>query len=552
MIELRPYQFDAIARVREAMKAGKSRVLFALPTGGGKTIVAIAVIQSAIAKGKRVLFVAHRRELIAQTVRKLIEDGLSKSDIGVVMADGKITLKLGGPLVNMRNPGALVQVASIDTLRSRAKPDADLVFIDECHRALSKSYVDLADNYPNAYHLGLTATPYRGDGKGLEQQYDAIVQVASMQQLIDLGFLVEPRVFTVPALDMPDLDGVRSSKGDYDLAELEAALDKKRLVGSIVEHWLRRAEGRRTVVFAVGVAHSKHICEEFVAAGVRAAHLDAQTPRDERDSILARLDSGELQVVCNCGVLCEGWDQPSVKCCVLARPTKSLGLMLQQAGRILRPWQNTTALILDHAGNVINHGLPQQDRELTLEGKPKKSKDAVELQAKTCPNCFAILPRNARECPSCEFSFASEESAEQEEVKQEVGDLVEIRSASSEEQLAEWNRLCEAADKKGYKPGWCHFKFLEKFGHKAPKHFARPKRKVVTLAERVELFDELKAEGRRKGFKPGFAYARFKSETGAEPPSDREIVEYRKTVRVEVVESRTGTDDFVERVEWEI
>jgi superfamily II DNA or RNA helicase len=193
-----------------------------------------------------------------------------------------------------------------------SKPRADLVFIDECHRSLARSYVELLGHYPRAVIIGLTATPYRADGKGLGDMYDALVLVSSPRELIDHGYLVEPRVFTVPESAMPDLDGVRVRGGDYDEKALERAVDRSVLVGNIVEHWLKHAGGIRTVAFAVSVAHSRHIVERFREAGVAAEHLDGATPTTERDAILARLEEGTTTVVSNVGCLCEGYDQPAV------------------------------------------------------------------------------------------------------------------------------------------------------------------------------------------------------------------------------------------------
>ena len=366
MIALRPYQLDAVERVRRALRGGTRRVLIALPTGGGKTVIAAHVIERGVSMAKRVLFIAHRRELIHQCYRKLLEAGIPERDVGVLMAGD-----------SRRRPGASVQVASIDTLRHRAKPLADLVIVDEAHRALAKSYRDVAAAYPDAVHLGLSATPYRADGQGLGDAYDDLVIVSTPAQLIAEGFLVEPRVFTVRPSELPDLSGVRTRRGDYDERALALAVDRQPLVGNIVEHWLRLADGRRTVAFAVSVEHSRHIAERFREAGVAAEHLDGTTTPLERDAILRRLERGETRVVSNCGVLCEGWDQPSVKCCILARPTKSVGLYLQQAGRILRPWRDpngdaVSAVVLDHAGCAATHGLPQDERELSLESAVKR------------------------------------------------------------------------------------------------------------------------------------------------------------------------------------
>ncbi len=403
-IRLRPYQLSAVARIEATIAAGVRRLVLVLPTGGGKTTIAGSLILRAVQRGQRVLFLAHRRELIVQAYQRLLDMGLSVEEVGIVMASDR-----------RRRPGAAVQVASIDTLRRRARPLADVVFVDECHRALAASYREVATDYPDAIHLGLTATPYRADGKGLGDAYDELITVATPRQLIDEGYLVEPRVFTVPPSQRPNLTGIRVARGDYAARDLDDAMNRQALVGNIVEHWQRHAGGVRTVVFAVSVAHSRHITERFREAGVVAEHLDGATPTPERDAILARLDRGETLVVSNCSVLCEGWDQPSVKCAVLARPTKSTGLYLQQAGRILRPWNDTAAVILDHAGCALEHGLPQDEREFSLEGAKRRRgpRDATAL-VRECPSCFLVSSLATRVCPACgELLVASREPPEE-------------------------------------------------------------------------------------------------------------------------------------------
>lgn len=466
MIALRAYQLDAIERVRLAVRGGARRVLIALPTGGGKTVIAAHVIERAVASSKRVLFIAHRRELIHQCYRKLVEAGIPESSVGVLMSGD-----------SRRRPGAGVQVASIDTLRHRAKPLADLVIVDEAHRALAKSYRDVADAYPDAVHLGLSATPYRADGRGLGDAYDDLVVVATPAQLIADGFLVEPRVFTVSPADMPDLSGVRTRRGDYDERALAAAVDRQPLVGNIVEHWQRLADGRRTVAFAVSVEHSRHIAERFRDAGVSAEHLDGTTTPLERDAILRRLDRGETRVVSNCGVLCEGWDQPSVKCCILARPTKSVGLYLQQAGRILRPWRDengdaVSAVVLDHAGCAATHGLPQDDRELSLESVTKRRegrRTPPPPRTKVCDGCNAALPPATRVCDGCGFAFAAIEAVPDEN----EATLVEVPRATVDEKRATWDALCAKASRLALRHAWAVNRYREKFGTAPPRAFPK-------------------------------------------------------------------------------
>jgi DNA repair protein RadD len=390
-VHLRPYQQDAIREIRGRVAAGRRRILVVAATGSGKTVIFARLVADAAREGRAALVIAHRRELIHQTYRKLLDAGLRARDVGILMANDR-----------HRRPTAPVQVASIDTLRHRAKPPADLVILDEAHRELTRSMAAVRASYPNALHLGFTATPYRADNRGLGEFYDDLLVVASIGDLIAQGYLVEPRVFTVPTESLPDLRGVRIRGGDYNPVDLHQAVDQARLVGEIVSHWRKHAAGVRTVAFAASVKHSEHIAERFRAAGIVAEHLDGTTPAAERDAILRRLERGETCVVSNCGVLSEGWDQPSVKCAILARPTKSTGLYLQQAGRILRPWQGTRAVILDHAGCAREHGLPQDDRELSLEARPKRKRgEAVFSSTRVCGSCHAVLHVRKRACPEC-------------------------------------------------------------------------------------------------------------------------------------------------------
>lgn len=272
---------------------------------------------------------------------------------------------------------------------------ANGVVVHNCHHAEANTYKRLAEQYPEAYHIGFTATPYRADGKGLGRSYDDMVVAATMQELIDHGYLVEPAAWSGSA---PDLSGVRTLAGDYEHGALDAASNTVRLVGDIVETWQRLGGGQRTVVFAVSVRHSKAIVSRFLEAGIAAEHIDGTTPN--RDEILARVDAGVTRVVSNCDVLTEGWDQPSVKTVILARPTKSLGVYMQQVGRILRPWNGVGAVILDHAGNVGRHGMPQDDREFTLADgvlTPEGRKSTHRM----CAKCKLMYKRALQSCPGC-------------------------------------------------------------------------------------------------------------------------------------------------------
>ena len=322
-----PYQIDVIRRVEEAIAAGKRRIMAVAPTGSGKTVVAARIVLDAVLRGQRVLFLVNRRELIRQASQKLHSAGV---DCGVVAAGFEA------------RPGERVQVAMMPTLHARAirsrlmeLPPADFVIVDEAHHATAATWRRVIDSYSGATLLGITATPCRKSGTGLGDIFEVLIEADQIKQLIKEKHLVGTTVFG-PA-DGPDLRGVRSRGGDFIESELAARVDTPRLVGDVVTHWHRHAQGRRTIVFAITVAHSVHLRDEFCASGVVAEHLDGTTPADERDAILKRLADGSTDVVCNVLVLGEGLDVPDIGVMVLARPTRSFGLARQMIGRGLRP-----------------------------------------------------------------------------------------------------------------------------------------------------------------------------------------------------------------------
>ncbi|MHB1953450.1 MAG: DEAD/DEAH box helicase, partial [Sulfobacillus sp.] len=323
-----------VDRARELIRGGARRLILQSATGSGKTLCAAHIIHSASGRGNRTLFVAHRKELIEQASAKLTAYDVNH---GVIMANHW-----------RRRPQLPVQVASIQTLIRREPPHTDLLIIDEGHRVMGASYRTLIDHYPDAVVLGLTATPTRIDGKGLGEVFEHIVSGPSISELIQQGYHVPVRHF---APFIPALAAVRTVAGDYDEHQLEDLMDRPQIVGDIVDHWKTLAADRQTIVFATGIEHSKHLAAAFVAAGVSAVHIDGTTKAAERDDALVGLSTYRYQVVCNVGIGVEGLDIPVISCVVLARPTKSLTLYLQAAGRGSRPAPDKTDLIiLDHAG----------------------------------------------------------------------------------------------------------------------------------------------------------------------------------------------------------
>jgi superfamily II DNA or RNA helicase len=371
MIELRNYQHDGISRLFASMRSGNKRVILQASTGAGKTRLAARIIEMAVAKNKQVLFCVHRKELVNQTSQTLDAFDI---DHGVIMAS------------NPRKNNHPVQVASIQTLTRRDKPDADLVIIDEAHLSCSASYKAIVEHYDNAAFIGLTATPTRLDGKGLGEIYSDIVQVVPMAQLISEGHLVKPRVF---APFTPDMKGVKKSKGDYDASETAKLMDRKEITADIVKHWSTSAPDRKTIVFASSVEHSKNIVSEFIESGISAKHLDANSPANIRDETLQAWRDGQFTVLSNMGLFIEGLDVPAAACCILARPTKSLTIYLQAVGRIMRPHESKNdCVILDCAGLTYEHGFVDDAREWTLNGKMKKPKEDAPA-VHVCEECFA-------------------------------------------------------------------------------------------------------------------------------------------------------------------
>jgi DNA repair protein RadD len=445
-VTLRPYQLAALDQIRALMRQGKRKVMLQLPTGAGKTLTGAAMLTAALGKNSKSLFVAHRKELIDQTVRTFARIGVTS--VGVIRA--------GDKRADRSQP---IQIASIQTLVRRTFPEAQIVFIDEAHRSAAATYLKLFEQYPDAFFVGLSATPCRGDGKPLGTLFDAMVHGATYSALIAEGFIVEPMVYSTPI--MPDLSGVHTKGGDYDQKELEDAVNRSALIGNIVSEWTKRAQGRRTVAFAVSVAHSRAIVAEFQAAEVKAEHLDGETPEPEREAILARLESGATTVVSNCAVLCEGWDMPACKCLILARPTKSLVLFMQSAGRILRPFGGEVPIILDHGGNVDRHGMPHEDRDWSLESKPAR-KPGVAPQ-KACPECFAYIAIALMVCPHCGHEFEAAPVEPPEELQHVELALRTLTGPDAE--LSFFGQLSRKAREKGYAPGWINYRFEEKFGH---------------------------------------------------------------------------------------
>jgi DNA repair protein RadD len=463
---LRPYQTDVITEIEQALEAGQRKIIMVAPTGSGKTVIAAEIAKRAVAQHHYVLFLAHRREIITQTRDKLIAAGLSP---GIVQAGLEKELR----------PQANVQVCSIQTLWARAMrsksmplPPGTVLVIDECHHARARTYQGIINAYPDAVLYGLTATPCRGDGRGLGSIFTSIIECPQVAELIVGGYLVKSRVYAPVPEDVAK--GVKTQSGDYIISQLAGRMNTDELVGDIVTHWHKHGENRPTVVFGVDVAHSVHIKNEFINAGVRAEHLDGETPQGDRDAILARLRSGETQVVCNCMVLTEGFDCPDIGCIVLARPTKQMGLFRQMIGRGLRPAEGKAdVVILDHSGAVFRHGLPEDHVNWTLDTDKRaenpthaKRKAGDEPKLRDCPQCSVLMTRPP--CGNCGWAPAPRAGHDRDFLDGELGLIVGGRTNGQTYDgaaRARWHgMLTYIAGERGYQRGWVAHKYREKFG----------------------------------------------------------------------------------------
>lgn len=379
--ELFPFQMDLYQRVRQRLVEGKRVIVVQGATGCGKNTWAAYVVKQAVDRGRRVLFMVHRRKLVDQISERLLQFQVQH---GIIMRG------------EQRDFSCLVQVASRDTLLSRCvnnewigMPPGDLILVDEAHHAarLDSEYRRIIARYPDAFVLLLSATPVGPDGKGLGPWAQAIECAAPTSQLVKEGYLMPVRVYA------PD----RKRKGKR---------FQRGIAGDLVESWKTYAEDRPTVLFCSRVQHSLDAVAAFEAAGIAAAHLDANTDDDDRESILEAVAHGRIKVVSNVGIIGEGVDLPELACCQLFSEFGSRTRFLQACGRVMRRAPGKThGILIDHAGAVFQHGFPDEDTEWTLEGnvdldfaeKHKRGETEKAFYCKRCEIAFHGQPT----CPQC-------------------------------------------------------------------------------------------------------------------------------------------------------
>lgn len=432
MLELRPYQVDALNAVRRSYATGHRRPCLVAPCGAGKTVIVAEMARSATAKGNRVLCIVHRQELVDQMAGTF------------AAAD-----------VNMD----LCSVGMVQTVTRRiGKIDAPtLIITDENHHAKANSYKRIYDAYPDARCVGVTATPVRLDGSGLAGVNDDLVVSVTAKWLIANGYLA-PYDYYAPPIDA-DFSGARIARGEYDSRESEGKLLRKAIYGDVIAHYNALASGRQAICYCVTVAHSRAMAEAFNSAGIPAAHIDGDTPKEVRKEIISDFRRGDVRVLCNMDLISEGFDVPDCECAILLRPTMSLTLHIQQSMRCMRHKDGKRAIILDHVGNYTRHGMPDDDREWTLEGrKRKRGQGEGAVLTRQCPQCYCIHRLQDSQCPACGYVYPPPERT-LEEIKE--ARLEQVRGVvinyAAPGDCRSYEELRVYAKQHGYKPGWAWY-----------------------------------------------------------------------------------------------
>ena len=431
-IQLRPYQSELLDGVHASWASGHKSPCVVLPCGGGKSCIVAEMARRTTCRGKRVLFLVHRRELCEQIVRTFTAWGvdMNRCTVGMVQT---LTRRID----DMEAP--------------------TLIITDENHHAPAASYKRIYEAFPDAYRVGVTATPTRLGGGGLGDVNDDLVIGVNAKWLIANGFL-SPYDYFAPTV--VDLTGIRTNHGEYSASQLEERMMKGTIHGDAVRHYIKLAMGKKAVCYCVSVRHSRAVAEAFRSAGIPAEHIDGDTPDAERAEIVERFRSGDVRILCNVDLVSEGFDVPDCECAILLRPTKSLTIYIQQSMRCMRYLQGKRAVIIDHVGNYARFGLPDADREWTLEGKAKKHAKSEQntVDIITCPMCFrAFEPREKKDgcCPWCgEIILGKERIVEEkpETILEKVdGFVLRYDSPADCKSFAE---LAALGKRRGYKPGW--------------------------------------------------------------------------------------------------
>lgn len=435
MFKLHDYQEKLVNKTRQSYADGFKTPCVVAPCGAGKSVIIAEIARMTTTKGKRVLFLVHRRELIDQIRETFINNNVD---------------------VDLVNFGMVQTI--VRRLDKTIKPD--LIIVDENHHSLAASYKKIYDYFEDVLRLGFTATPIRLNGSGLGDVNDILIEEVNAEWLIENGFL-SPYKYYAPKLIDTELLKISSLK-EFSSGSIDKAMESKTIYGDVVKHYKKLADGEQAIVYCHNVEASNFAKDEFINHGINAEHIDAKTGKIERDEIITKFRNKEIQVLCNVDLIGEGFDVPDCSTVIMLRPTQSLSLFIQQSMRGMRYKPGKTSIIIDHVGNAHRHGLPDTERQWSLNSG-KKSTGETEIKIKSCMNCFAVYPSLQTKCPECGHKpevkevkgYEVDKDAELQEItKNDIDIKLDFREPSDCKSMSE---LYELAKNRGYKRGWAYY-----------------------------------------------------------------------------------------------
>ena len=421
------HQVEFLNEIKNSIRKGNNRIMCVASCGFGKSVVIKHICDSAVAKGNKYMILVHRIELVNQ----------------------------------LEDRGLNVKMVQTISRHLDEQPDYNIIIIDEAHLALSNSYLKVINHYKNAIILYFTATPTRLDGLNFSMIADDLICGKSTKWLIENGYLA-PYDYYAPKL-LVDVSKLSISQGDYAQADIIEQMDKPKIYGDIYNEWCKFAYGKKTIVYASSLSHSMSIVSYFNSKGIKSSHIDGNTPKTERNSIINDFKEGKITILSNYALIVEGFDVPDCECCIIARPTQSLVIHIQSTMRCMRYRPNKKAIILDFVGNFERHGLPDDDREWTLEKirKVRVSKnEEPQVLIRNCPNCFKVYPASlGLTCPYCKSEVGKTKAEIEYDTQQELIKIeaFERKTKRMEVGMCQTRKDLEAiAKERGYKRGWVY------------------------------------------------------------------------------------------------
>ena len=434
MFQLHEYQQTLVSRARKSYVEGFKAPCVVAPCGAGKSVIISEIARLTTRKGNRVLFLVHRKELIDQ-----IQNTFMLNEVDM----------------------ELVEFGMVQTIVRRLEktPKPSLIITDESHHGLAASYRKIYDYFETVPRLGFTATPIRLNGSGLGDINDILIEEVDAEWLVENGFLSPYKYYAPKLIDTSLLK--LNNLSEFSNGSIDDAMDSKTIYGDVIHHYQSLADGEQAICYCHNITASIAIKQEFLNHGIVAEHIDAKTPRAERDDIIAKFRNKEIKVLCNVDLIGEGFDVPDCSTVIMLRPTQSLSLFIQQSMRGMRYKPGKTSIIIDHVDNVRRFGLPDDKRYWSLTSK-KTSKSTAEIKIKQCNSCYAVYTAESKECPECGYEPIVERNAEyevdksatlEEVTKEDIDIKLDFREPADCKSMTE---LYELAKNRGYKRGWAY------------------------------------------------------------------------------------------------